>query len=128
MIDLTPISNLAMAYAGNAYGIQKFKDVHTPRMWLNEGCDMQKDILPVMDRIMRFNGLVKSYAYFTHDIHAARDLRLAKEKAEQPDTPEKIAARVKHYAWLRDNRPHLLRPEWMDQLNNYERSQGPEAA
>jgi hypothetical protein len=104
MDDLKPVFDLAYAYAPKHFGIQHFKDVHTVRLWVARGCDIKEDIVPAMDAVMKRNGHITSFSYFTGAIEQWRDRRLAREIAQQePQEEQKKAsdgAKAKNIAFL----------------------------
>lgn len=100
---LAPIFNLALAYDPRM-GVSTFRDVYIPRMWVNNGCDVKLDCLPVMNDAMKRNGHIKAFNYFTNSIEAARDRRMARVAAEQ-DQPKEVKedsekAKAKSIAFL----------------------------
>ncbi|WP_020474215.1 hypothetical protein [Zavarzinella formosa] len=109
MTDLSPILDLALLYnPGLAH-----RDIYTIRLWLNEGCDPDKDILPTMKQLMGKNARIGSFGFFTEAIRDARDKRKAAEILEakkQELAPDEFADRRKaeRIAWLRQRLPHRV--------------------
>ncbi len=87
--DIKKIIDLALAYNPS----MAFADLSTVRMWINEGCSIEDDILPVMQSIMKWKKGVSVFRYFTNPILESRDKRLIKEK----QIKEAIKAPEQHY-------------------------------
>jgi len=49
--------------------------------WINDGCDLIKDILPAIEEMTRRNPRITSVAYFGPAVYNKRDNRLAVEQA-----------------------------------------------
>lgn len=104
--DLSPITDLVirrcpkLAMSGNFYA---------PRSWLESGCDTDKDILPVMNRLLDSNLNVSSFNYFTKAIMEAKDRRLAADKLHEAkrarEGSDEEAEYMKRLAWLRKYSP-----------------------
>lgn len=104
--DLSPIIDLCIARCQKLAMCGNF---YAPRSWLEAGCDMQKDILPVMNRLLDKNLNVSTFSYFTRAVMEARDARIATEKlAEAKKAREGTDAEaeyMKRLAWLRQYSP-----------------------
>ena len=77
-IDLSKIIALSLEYSHNN---MPFMDLQTPRMWVNEGCDIELDIIPAMKKVMERKKGITCYKYFNNPVYTARDLRRVKDKA-----------------------------------------------
>lgn len=136
MDDLKPIFDLAIDY-DPGIGLTSFRDVHTPRMWVNSGCSVAQDIVPALtegfEKVRKIEtargrrNTVKAFAYFTNQVELARDRRLARELAQRPEAedPEREGRLMKSLAWLRAKKPELLMPEQKHKLERYEEKNGP---
>jgi hypothetical protein len=118
--DLTEVYKLAEAYNS----MLMFRDTSTCRMWVAEGCDVRKDILPVMKQLMVKNQKIATFSYFTSAIHRARDERLAREKAEAPPPPMDDRVKAERIAYITRKLGRRMPTEerW---LGDYEAKNGP---
>lgn len=124
--NLTPVYDLALRYS-RAFERASPYPVYT---WINEGCDIQKDIVPTLERIMSYKPGITTFGYFTNAILEARDRRLAKEKyqAEQ-DAKQRFTggqedhAKAKRLAWLRERVPSQF-IQYKDWMEKYEQQHG----
>jgi hypothetical protein len=87
--DISKVIDLALAYNP----MMATADLSTARMWVNEGCSIELDILPTMKKIMEWKKGVSAFRYFTNPILEARDKRLIGEKQAK----EAIKAPESHY-------------------------------
>ncbi|HYH64301.1 MAG TPA: hypothetical protein VD866_06345 [Urbifossiella sp.] len=87
-VSIEPVIELATAY--NAMLL--VRDLHTVRMWVNAGCDVDKDVVPTMKQLTTRNAHITTFGYFTQAVYRARDRRLEWEKANpQTDaTPQEV--------------------------------------
>lgn len=101
------------------------RDISTVYMWVNDGCDIQKDIVPAMTEAMKRKKGINAFSYFTNMVCAARDKRLLAPKIKQPVrmTDEQIA---QTYAWRRDKGLYLS-PHEERFLKQWEDKNGMEA-
>lgn len=79
-------------------------------MWIAQGCDMDKDILPAIDEMMQRNPKITSVAYFAPLVLRKRDNRLDTDKAatSKPQSANKDAAKAQAIAWkLRKIKMHV---------------------
>lgn len=97
--DISKIIAMALSYQ-TPQNMPWF-DLNTPRMWVAQGCDIDKDILPVMKEIMAKKKGLKSYSYFTNAVIVERDKRLIKEKYEAEKPPIDCDQYIKNYQWKR---------------------------
>lgn len=105
--DLQPVIDLAIAYNSNL----AVADIQTPRMWVNEGCDIILNAVPAMSEVItwakKHGKRIGSYSYFTEPVRKARDKRLqevvtARKEASPEGEAEKQLQRAKKIAWARD--------------------------
>lgn len=87
--NISKVIDLALSYNPS----MAFADLSTVRMWINEGCSIEEDILPVMQKTMKWKKGVGVFKYFTNPILESRDKRLIKEK----QLKDAIKAPEQHY-------------------------------
>lgn len=80
------------------------KDLSTVHMWLDEGADMELDILPSMTQMIdykqRRHQSIGSFSYFTNAIRTATDRRtIVASKTVVKSQEEKDLARAKNIKW-----------------------------
>ena len=119
-IDLSKVIDLSIQYCHNA---MPFMDIQYPRMWVNEGCSIEHDIIPVMKEVMQKKKGITCYKYFQNPIYVARDKRLIKEKYEAEKPAIDCEAYIKIYQWKRE-RGIPLTEEQAKILNQYEVAKG----
>lgn len=124
--DISEAIQLLLSY-NNSFAVRgDFQLIH---MWLAEGCDLLKDIIPGMKEMMARNKNITSVAYFAPRIMRMRDNRLDMEKAKvSPCAPPQIEkidpfTKAKLYAWKRAKKMYLNGPE-EDYLKFYESQYG----
>lgn len=85
--------NQAFAFKGD------FTMIHS---WIEQGCDLEKDILPAFDEMMQRNKNITSVSYFAPCVMKKRDNRLALEQAIQtrdiPPANDSDAIKARGYA------------------------------
>lgn len=101
-IDLSKVIDLSIEYCQNNRNAMPFMDIQYVRAWVNEGCDIEQDILPVMKEIMGKKRGITAYKYFCNPVYTARDKRLIKEKYEAEKPAIDCEAYIKIYQWKRD--------------------------
>lgn len=120
--DLSPVIDLALQYNPHMAS----RDIITINLWVNEGCDIEKDILPTMRLLMQKNPRISTFSYFTNAIQVARLKRELEGKEEErildKDWEERKAKRM---AWVRDKcaQVKLSEPE-LRWLADYEAHHG----
>lgn len=77
MTDLSPAISLLIEYNSH-FAYQDFSPI---RMWLAEGADMEKDIMPTLRVITGRRKEIKTSHYFTEAVRRAMQSRLDTEKA-----------------------------------------------
>lgn len=83
------------------------RDISIPYVWLNAGCDIEKDILPIIKEIIKRRSPAKpkisTFSYFTNAVLSARDRRLMPvlNKVEKTQD-EQDALRAKNIRWHKD--------------------------
>lgn len=103
VMNIEPVIKLLLDYNENL----GMRDIGTPYLWLNSGCDMEKDILPTIKEIIKRRNPTKpkisTFSYFTNAILSARDRRsMPVLNKKEPTTEEKEAARAKTLRWAKD--------------------------
>lgn len=102
--------SLIMDFALDYNPALAMRDLSTVHMWMNEGCDIESDIMPTLKEITQRRGKTKkdkigTFAYFTNSVRAARDKRLiepfVQEKLREPSQAEKDALRAKNIIFCR---------------------------
>lgn len=111
------------AYATGNAKLVLTGDYQPIREWLREGCDVDKDILPVMAHLMQKKRDIYSYKWFTKAILSGRDARLAAEAADAQKKPEDIHARAKKLAAMRRLSPGNF-TRFAAELEAYEQQHG----
>lgn len=76
MTNISPAVDLLLKYNPRF----AYTDFSTIRMWLNDGCDMERDIIPALKGCMAKKADIKGIGYFTPAVHKARDIRLDTEQ------------------------------------------------
>lgn len=104
-MDIKPVLNFALEY--NPF--LAMRDISTVHMWVNEGCDVEKDILATLKEVterrhkMPNKDKISTFSYFSSMVRAARDKRLITsiftEKTKQPTAEEKQLARLRNIKW-----------------------------
>lgn len=63
----------------NPVNCQGLLNLSTPIMWLNQGCDLDADVLPTLRAVgkVRHGRRIRSWDYFTSAVQQARDKRIA---------------------------------------------------
>lgn len=120
--DISAASSLLLLYNETF----AYKDFSPIRMWLNEGCDMEKDIIPAMKDVMARKKDILSVSYFAPAIYRYKQQRLDTEaaKARLPQKEEKSEAYyMSIYAWKRSKGIQLT-DEQIKQLESYENKNG----
>lgn len=99
------------------------RDISTVYCWLNEGCDIDQDIMPTLKQIMGRKLGVSTFKYFSNAVREAKDKRLirAKTEAEQRSRPPEHYMKI--YAWKRD-RGMTLTTSQEEELRAYEAIHG----
>lgn len=117
--DISKIIDLALDYNP----MLATADISTPRMWVNAGCDIELDIIHVMENIMSRKKGISSFSYFTNPIMTARDKRKAVEATTQRPQSEKDAVRAKNMRWIIDTgiNASAISPADYEWLEQYER-------
>ena len=94
--DISPAVALLLDYSPKF----AYADFSLIRMWMDEGADMEKDIVPAMRQCMDRRKDIKSLSYFTAQVRKARDMRLDTEnvirsrQACEPDAERRKARMV----------------------------------
>ena len=83
------------------------RDISTPYVWLNAGCDMEKDILTTIQEIIKRRNpsqpKISTFSYFTNAALSARDKRLSPVlNKKEPTQEERDAIRAKSLRWKKD--------------------------
>lgn len=124
--DISEAIHLLMTYNEQVFSVRgDFQRIH---MWLTEGCDMLKDILPAMREMMARNKRITSVAYFSPLVLRNRDNRMDREKAStfnpiiQTDKIDPFT-KARLYAWKRAKKMYLNGPEEA-YLRSYESQYG----
>jgi hypothetical protein len=104
MTDLSAVLDLALLY-NQALA---YKDMGTINMWINEGADVDRDIVPAMKKCIDQHGKrspgqkIGSFSYFTNEVRRNRDARLLLERHVVPKDaatdPEAIHRLAKMWA------------------------------
>jgi hypothetical protein len=91
--DITPISSLLIRYRAS------FVDAnYSPaRQWLEEGCNLHHDILPVLQAWTARKSDIYAVGFFTPYV---RQAKAAREKAAQQQGPEADRRRAKAIAFV----------------------------
>lgn len=129
MADITKAVDLLLQY--NSRHFEMNGNFHLIHMWVAEGCDMDRDILPAMKQIMDKKKDIKHVAYFTQAVIRARDTRLEVEKAVAARKEQAVkgggqAARMKSYAFM-IRKLNRCMPQELRELEEYEKAHGPVA-
>ncbi|WP_020469698.1 hypothetical protein [Zavarzinella formosa] len=115
-MDISPAVDLALLYNPKL----AYKDIVTIKLWLNDGADMDKDILPTMKQLMGKNPHIGTFSYFTNAIFEARikreSLEPLKAVEKDPDFDRRKAVRM---AWVRDRCSSIRIPsheaKWLEE-------------
>lgn len=83
MTNIGAVLDFALAYNP----MLAVRDLTTINYWIADGCDIEKDILPTMQKICERKKGISSFNYFTKAITTARDLRVSQAKVESNNTP-----------------------------------------
>lgn len=87
--DISQVLDLLLAYNDDL----AFADIQTARLWVNEGADIEKDILPTLKAVIeRYHrrgrqGKIKTFSYFTNAVRDATERRRAGERVQAKRTP-----------------------------------------
>lgn len=130
-MNIGPVIDFALEYNPSL----ALRDISTIYMWLNEGCEIDKDILPIMREITekRAKGRkdkITTFSYFTNSVRAARDKRLiapiANDKLKVPSPEERDAHRAQNIRWHKDRGLTTARvgTQDYDWLERYEQTHG----
>lgn len=121
--DISPIIDIALLY-NRSFAT---KDIHTIHLWITQGADIEKDILPTMKRLMGTSPYIRTFSYFSNAIMEAKTKREASELklTPVPSDPDAVRKKAQRMAWVRD-RVHQVRLsidelQWLEQ---YERTHG----
>lgn len=105
-MNISPVIDFALQYNP----MLATKDLSTIYTWVNEGCDIELDILPTMKEIterrhkMPNRDKISTFSYFNNPIRAARDKRQLAPKLAQINTPptkeELDLLKAKSIRWL----------------------------
>lgn len=98
-------------------------DISTVYMWINEGCLVEDDILPVMEEGFKRRGnKITKFCYFTNQILEARDKRGIAKTITKKNTPDPLLI-LKSWAWKRGKGIYLSKAQ-EDELDAYEAKNG----
>src|SRR4051812_48605096 len=96
--DISKVIDLVIKYNPNL----AMADLGTIRMWVSEGCDIDKDIIPTIERLTKNKKGIGVFKYFTNAILEARDKRLIAAPATIIKTEKTHPSDfAKAYAWKR---------------------------
>lgn len=129
MADLTPIYEEVDTYITLAPLAARLRTSSPQpiRDWIAAGCDIQKDILPVMKAKMAKKRDIFSFAFFTADVLKAHDVRVQQDHAEakkrQAQTPAEKQSQMQRLAWMRKFSPGNF-TRFQHELEAYEREHG----
>lgn len=112
--DISKVLDIALEYNP----MLAAKDISTIHYWMNAGAT-DEDILPAMQKIMKWKKGITSFNYFTIPVMANRDARLAKEKLEAEKPAIDSEQYIKIYLWKRE-RGMPLTSEQQAALDSYE--------
>lgn len=70
------------------------------RMWQEQGCDMERDIIPAVKATIARKHDIGSLAYFDAPVRKARDMRMVSEQKAEPPTPQTEEAKAKKLAYI----------------------------
>lgn len=77
------------------------RNTHAVREWLAAGYDVEKDIIPAIDAVLKRGGrTIFSWGFFTHAIQSHHEKRVKEQRNEQKPQSEKDAIRAKNVQWL----------------------------
>lgn len=126
--DIGSVIDFALEYNPNL----AFSDLQTIHMWLNEGCDIELDILPIMREITERRSKQKAdkistFSYFTNSVRGARDKRIiapvAEARAKEPTQAERDAMKALNVKWhklkgITTTRVGLQDFDWLKRYEN----------
>lgn len=127
-LDISPIIDLAIEYNPMLCAA----DLSTPRMWVNEGCSIELDILPAMLIVIKRRPAIKSkigtFSYFTNPVLASRDSRLAKAAIENKSGIKTLESDPEYYArlwvWKRDRLNQEMSSDQIKHIDGWESIHG----
>lgn len=95
--DISPIIDLGILYNPSL----ATADISTIYMWVNEGCDIEKDILPTLKALMAKKKGITRFHYWTNPIREAKDKRLiaSQQIAQAKSHPTEYYIEI--YRWKR---------------------------
>lgn len=122
MTPIKQIATLLTAYRPH-FGNQD-TDYSPAARWLEAGCDLERDILPIIKGWIAWKGDIHYVSFFTKPVMQAKQARENAERARQPIPDEQ---RAKRYAFLirKLGRAMPAEARW---LVEYEQRNGPVAA
>lgn len=96
--DISKVIDVCLKYS-DAMATADWGVVHS---WISQGCDIDKDILPELRRIMQWKRGVTSLRYFTNAVMGARDKRIIAEDEEKKrnNKPESYYCGI--FQWKKD--------------------------
>lgn len=83
--NIRPVLDLAYLYNETLFRSSSYP----VQMWIAEGCDLEKDILPTLKEVIdrrhkgRFVSKIDNFRYFTNAVYDARERRLAEQRAQE---------------------------------------------
>lgn len=83
------------------------RDISTPYIWINSGCDIEQDIMPTIKEILKRRNPAQSkiatFSYFTNAVLSARDKRNSPVlNKKEPTKEESDAVRAANIRWHKD--------------------------
>lgn len=105
-------------------------DMSTIRMWANEGCSVELDIIPTIEAIIKKPRPKKigSFSYFTNAVLTARDKRGAVERTQpiELSKEQRDANRAQNIRWHMDRGINSINvgPQDYAWLEQYEKLEG----
>lgn len=127
MTDISAAKNLLIAY-NEEFAFRDFSPIHD---WIEDGADLEHDILPAIRERTEKKKDIQSVQYFEQAVLRFRDERLAREGGKEAAAKvvfwNEEEARARHIA-LRRKYPNLyVLPRDLEWLAHYEATQGPVA-
>jgi hypothetical protein len=118
--DISKVIDLALVYNP----MLAAADLSTIRMWVNEGCCIESDILPTLREMMKRKKGITRFHYFTNPILEARDKRQiqASQEAHHEAKSDEYYANI--YRWKRDKGMSLT-VEQETMLRKFEAKENP---
>ena len=126
-MNIEPILTNLLEYNANLAA----RDISTPYIWINAGCDIEQDILPTIKEIIKRRNpaqpKIATFSYFTNAVLSARDKRLLPVlNKKEPTQEEKDTHRANNIRWHKERGITTINVglQDFDWLETYEQKHG----